>query len=1064
MAPLALLQLQTLGGLTICLDAGTRLAFDTEKARALLLLLAVDAPHPQPRTRLAGMLWSDLPERRALHSLRQALSELRRVLGAACLPPSDAPLILAVGDALQINPILDLALDIHAFEAELALAYRHFQRTHHPGRLNIRRLQRAIALYHGPFLDHFEVSGSPLFAEWALLRRENLHQRMVEALSYLAAYYERRRENLLARQTAQRLTELIPWEEGACLQLIRLLAAEGHWSAALAQAQKYVQFLADDLGVAPSAELSDLIAEVQHQALAPPALPPLPEPVSAALPPEASPFVGRAAERTLLADLLAAPDRLITLVGAGGMGKSRLALAAAAEQVGLWRAGVVWVALNGATRLPEVLTRLAAALRIPSLPESAPADQLRAYLQDKETLITLDAFEEAQDDPEVIAWLLALLDAAPEVKLLLTSRRTLDLRQARVLALAGLPGPPSQPTAALSEAELLFAQTAAQLDPRFELAAERPAVAALCRLVEGMPLALELAAAARRTQSCAAILAALQTDLGVLSTTLLDVPPRHRSLRAIFAQSWGRLSAAARQVFQVLAVFQDGFTPAAVAAVSAAPEPEAALAELAAQQLIRRRGPERREMHSLVQQFAAEQLAHLPDAAASAAARHACYYLAWLAAQAEPLKSARQAAVLDEMAQEAGNWGAAWNWTVTHGPPADLAPAAEAVFHYFNVRAGFREGMRLLADGAAALPPSPARGRLLVFLGGLAYRGRDDAACAAALAPALDLLAESRDQTALGLGLIFWAALNARRKDHAAAQRAAAQAVAQFLQAGDAWGEGYARYLQGLFLNRRGEIAAAEVALTASLAAARRSGDPHRQIGPLNLLGDGACVTGAYPQALAYFQESLRLSQAIGDRYNEALVLLNLGTVHHVLKAYPQAQQHYLSSLARCQEIGDLAGAAMAHSNLGELACDRGQDHEALPHFERGLALARSQGDDWAEVSCLNNLTNAYLNLDDLASAAQHNAAACALAATLDAPPMVAIAWLNQAKIALRRGQTEAAAAIFARIWTAPGLEEDIRQKALAVCRAANLPLPRSTSPAPTTAEDGTPPPSQPAY
>ncbi|HBX69573.1 MAG TPA: hypothetical protein DEH25_09390, partial [Chloroflexi bacterium] len=233
----------------------TPLVFDTDKARALLVYLAIEAPRPQRRQYLAGLFWSDMPEERALHNLRQTLSVLRKTLQDNTNP---APFLLIQRDSVQINPASDIWLDVSGFEQEINAALRYYR--HCPEnnefncRLNLRQLQRAIKLFRGWFLDQMYLSGSPVFDEWASLRREAFNQQAIEALAILAELFERRGEYAQARQFANQIATLAPWDENAQVQVMRLLAVESQWSAAQAQYRSLRHYLQEQIGVEPAAE------------------------------------------------------------------------------------------------------------------------------------------------------------------------------------------------------------------------------------------------------------------------------------------------------------------------------------------------------------------------------------------------------------------------------------------------------------------------------------------------------------------------------------------------------------------------------------------------------------------------------------------------------------------------------------------------------------------------------------------------------------------------------------------------------------------------------------------
>ena len=271
---MAKLNINCLGTLQLTWNGEPARGIDMDKVRALLVYLAVEAARPHRREHLAGLLWSDQSEERGLHSLRQALSTVRKALGddqaseGVCTSAASEvqPFLLITRDSVQLNPLCDYWLDVKVYCEELDTAFRYYHNRTGMSRLNIRRLRKGLALYQGHFLDQFFLSGSALFEEWATLRREEFNRRAVAALALLAEYHERRAEYTLARQAATRLTELAPWEETAHTQVIRLLALDGQWSAAQAQYMTLRRYLVEELGVEPAQETSTLYHEVRSGA------------------------------------------------------------------------------------------------------------------------------------------------------------------------------------------------------------------------------------------------------------------------------------------------------------------------------------------------------------------------------------------------------------------------------------------------------------------------------------------------------------------------------------------------------------------------------------------------------------------------------------------------------------------------------------------------------------------------------------------------------------------------------------------------------------------------------
>jgi predicted ATPase/DNA-binding SARP family transcriptional activator len=655
MAPLSL---ALLGAFQVERDGQPVIGFESLKVRALLAYLVIEANRPHQREALAGLLWPDLPDERARTNLRQALANLRLVIGDRGAIP---PFLFVTRETIQFNLASDHWLDVAAFTAHLAACRTHPHRRIVTCRSCAQRMEQAAALYRGSFLDEFFLSDSAAFEEWVARQREWFHQHVLQALARLAAYDERRGAYEEARRSARRQVELEPWCEEAHQQLMRALWFSGQRSAALAQYETCRRILTDELGVEPAPETTALYKRIRdHAAQAlrsdgtDRALRPTPLPV----PPTA--LVGREAELADLADMLANPAcRLLTLVGPGGIGKTRLAVQAAAEQRAGFPDGVAFVPLaplgSDAFLVPAIAE--AVGLTFSSRPDSKV--QLLNYLQEKELLLLLDNFEHLLAGAELLG---DILRHAPGVSILATSRERLNVQAEWVVEVAGLQVPREDRAEGITDysAVALFLQSARRVQAGFALSeVEQRSVVQICRLVEGMPLGIELTAAWVRALSGAEIAHQIECGLGFLTTSLRDVAERHRSLHAVFEHSWSLLSAEERCVFGRLSVFRGGFGREAAEQVAGATL--SLLAALVDKSLLRRIPTGRYDMHELLRQYAAEQLQAAGETEQTRD-RHLAFFLA-LAETAEPeVHGAQQEQWFDRLEADHDNLRAALEW------------------------------------------------------------------------------------------------------------------------------------------------------------------------------------------------------------------------------------------------------------------------------------------------------------------------------------------------------------------------------------------------------------------
>lgn len=647
----------------------------------------------------------------------------------------------------------------------------------------------------------------------------------------------------------------------------------------------------------------------------------------APLPLSATPFVGRADELAAVARQLDDPAcRLLTLVGPGGAGKSRLALAAAHVQQRQFSDGAIFVPLAATDRPDGIAPAIAKALNLP-LNGPAPAEhQLRRLLHTKEMLLVLDNFEQLVAGAGVLS---RLLGHASGLKLLVTSRERLNLAEEWLYPVNGF-GP--------EQAALLFAQTARRLHPQFDATDQQAAIEHICRLVDGLPLAVELAAGWARLMPCDRIAAQIQQNLDFLSTGPRNAPERHRSLRALFDHSWQFLSPAEQQALARLSIFRGGFAPEEAAVVAGATWP--ILLGLADKSLVTAQANGRYDLHELTRQFAAEKL---QSAGQEAAARQlhfdACLALAKkLDAR---LHGANGISAYARLEQEQDNLRAALRWGLEASPANAVLRLVNHLFFFWLRRGYWREGEQWTV---AAVKQAA---------------GADDADLCTALAHGSTLIAIQGRYADAGPYLPRALPMARRLEEKeplTTVLTTLAQATPDYQEARAVWEEAislmqsdevltwqlamvYSHYGDGL--RRHGDYPQAAARYRQSLALMRQMGNVDMIAYPLGNLGLLALQEGNLDEAHRLIAESVAISQASGNWLGMGDWVLQLGQVLLYLDRTDEAARSLREALAIFEEMDNRRGQASTLASLAHLTLKQQNVEHARTYMARSLTTYR---------------------------------------------------------------------------------------------------------------------------
>ena len=637
----------------------------------------------------------------------------------------------------------------------------------------------------------------------------------------------------------------------------------------------------------------------------------------AQLPRQPTPVVGRDRELGEISALLSEPAcRLVTLLGPGGVGKTRLALEAAYQQrqQASFADGVVLVDLAGTVAPDFVPAAIGSAFEISFWGPEEPLVQVMSYLRDKQVLLVVDNLEHLLAGSGCLA---DLLSAAPGFKILATSRERLNLREEWVYAVGGLAFPPGYVgIPAVSEAEAygavqLFVQRARQVQHHFSLADNLPSVLSICRQVEGLPLGLELAASWLHAMSCPQVAARMASSLDFLTTPLRNMPERHRSLRTLFEKSWSLLAAGEQAVFMRLALFQDGFDLEAAAAVAGATLP--VLAGLIDKSLVRIDAAGRYDLHELLRQYAQDKLANAGEYD-STIRRHLAYYLQ-LAEEGEAhVYGPEQSGWYDHLEAEIDNLRAALTWSLDHGEGEVGLRLAAALRWVWEACGYLEEGFvwftKLLAQssGAAASVRAKALSRASELAGQLAHEPQ----ATLWAQEALQLARAADDGWNLAWSLSAAAYFTERDIGQAAAMLEASLALFGGLQ--EPLGLSHARRRRaGCAIDQHDYTYAVEL-LQGALAADRQAGDQSATAWDLCFMGVALWQQHRRAeQVMPLYQESIALFRSLKDARGMAHPLIMLAEAERAHGDAAQALGYFHATVRLERELG-------IHDNLALLA------------------------------------------------------------------------------------------------------------------------------------------------
>lgn len=902
-------------GPTQILAGGRSITSQLDKKELALLAYLAAQRDEVSRDKAADLLWGDKDDQRARQNLRQAVSNIKRLIPGTI--EAQGHHVLTLGQAVVAHT------DLRQFDDLLRCG----------------DLAGACALYRGPLLDGLSLRDTPAFEDWLSERRSYYEQRALDALSALLGQAHTQADSAAQETYARQMLAINPLKERATRALMLALSRRGQFNAALEAYNQCATMLQRELGVAPSAET----AAVYERILLARAAPRRPLPFTGVA------FVGRERELAEAAALLAQPDcRLLTLLGPGGVGKTRLAIELARRAQGMFLHGVCYVPLESygvGVSEEDLWAAVAGALAL-RISGGNIRSQVIEFLRPRELLVVLDNFELLAP---VAGGLTALLRQTRDVKLLVATRQRPDVPDETIYLVGGLSypaedGPLPRPTETLNnyDAPALLAHNVARLNPELDLLAATHDIVRICRLVEGLPLALEMVAPWLLTLSPAAVADKLAANVPDLLEYERNFPDRHRTLHGVFEHSWATLSPAEQRAFRRLGVVAGIISPAAAETIAGATK--ALLRSLARRSMVEIPDRQSYRLHPLLRAFA---LAKLEAAGETREAResHYTYFQQYVNARLPQLRGPEQLTALQAMTAELENVRAACRFGAANAGAATLHPLLNGLTRLLNDRTLYALGIEALAEAAEPLARrglDDLYGRLLLHQGSFHfYQGNYDKARQLA-DKGLGIAEAQGDEWAVAVGLRLLGSIFYDDNHYDEAEALWNRSLALFVQQAD-WEAAADCHIS---------LGNAAILKNFFSPAGKKPYRPPCAFFQEHYLPTPSVRAGAQA-AIAHFNEALRLQTMIENVAGIATYWSVIGFPYYVLHDYETAATAYREAIARFSLLDASDNLVQCHTWLAWVLTWQGKMDEARIQFHKSLRLMTAGHANKRLLDCL---------------------------------------------------------------------------------------------------------------
>ncbi len=962
-------RIEMLGGLRVFGNGQSSVQFQTRKIAGLLVTLAYRPDCPQSREVLAEQLWPDTDPEKSRLSLRVALNSLRKILE----PTSE------YAGKVLLSTRTHISMNAEAFSTDASefksLCDRAIQAKEPEARA--KRVDEALSLYRGELLPGF-------YDDWILGEREALIETCYKALTLFAESTLVSGDSDKALFIMRRATILLPLRETAHEMLIRRYFDLGRVQQGLNQYSLLTGLLKSELNSVPSKELQTLVSsqsgnlsDVLFQNASAVSFGVKEANTAVYLPRPLTVFFGRERELEMLIALLSQEksdsingfERLVSIVGMGGVGKSRLAIEAASHVSSNFEI-TAFVTLADTHDAKTLWRKIAFALRLKLESKTDTADQVRQSLLSKSTLLVmdnvdtlLDAAEAVRD--ETLRFVQGALSDIPSLKILLTSRRTLNLKGEHVLYLKPL-DIPSLSLPAISSKEFpairIFLNRASAVGADFHLNTTILSdIIKLCAKLDGIPLAIELAAAWGSVLSPAQMLNHLSKLYEFPTSHNLDLPDRHRTLRSALESSFDLLLQPLQSFMLLLSLFNGGWTAEAAGGVACEAEVLTKLAELKERSFINsyeQSGTVRFAMLERVREFCKLKLEHGVESEFNI--QHLLYFSSFLEGLISREKSAFDTEALNRIEAEIGNLRLAMKTALSEETNSALSLRfAASIGLFFEMQGYLHEGADFLENAlkkSCEQPESVLRASALSSQGRCRFQLSEYEKAKRCFADSLQIYRGFGDLNGAAKALGNLAVIAEIQGDYSKAEELNLESLAIRCAQNDRAGEAAALNNLGVLALQRNRLDEANRYYRSSLSIKREIGEKHAIANTLTNLGNIAHMQGNLASATHRHEESLALRRQLNDRQGIAWSLNNLGIVSFSQMDYDLAKKLFEDSLAIKRELGDQLGIAQSLQNIGKIEFEEKRIDTAYDFFYEAYAIFHTIGNRHGVESSLDNL------------------------------------------------------------------------------------------------------------